>query len=45
MTDLTSNLKLSLNDLKGKLGEKVDERNLNELEDQLTTDMDQIIRS
>ena len=45
ISDLTSNFKLSVNDLKIKIGEKVEERNLNELEDQLTTDMDQIIRS
>ena len=40
-----SHFKITVNDLKAKIGEKVDDRALNELEDQLTTDMDQIIRS
>ncbi|CAI2383440.1 unnamed protein product [Moneuplotes crassus] len=43
--DLASHLKITVGDLKAKISEKVDERNLSELEDQLTTDMDQIIRS
>ncbi|CAI2383979.1 unnamed protein product [Moneuplotes crassus] len=45
ISDLSTSLKYTTNDLKSKINEKVDDRNLNELEDQLTTDMDQIIRS
>lgn len=45
ISDLTANVKMHVTDLKSKISEKVDDRNLNELEDQLTTDMDQIIRS
>ena len=38
-------LKESISEIKEKLNEKVDDRALNELEDQLTTDIDQTIKS
>ena len=41
----SSTLRVNVNDLKAKLNDKIDERTLNELEDQITTDIDQTIRS
>lgn len=45
LTGINSKIKESVNELKEKLNEKVDDRALNELEDQLTTDIDQTIKS
>lgn len=43
-TNININLKTAINELKNKINEKVDDRALNELEDQLTTDIDQTIK-
>jgi hypothetical protein len=45
ISNLASNLRMQVGDLKTKLSEKIDEKTLNELEDQITTDIDQTIRS
>lgn len=45
LEDLSNTFKLTVTDLKSKLSDKVDDRALNELEDTLTTDIDQTIRS
>jgi predicted transcriptional regulator len=45
LEDLSDNFKHTINDLKAKISEKVGDRALNELEDTLTTDIDQTIRS
>lgn len=45
LEDLSNSFKLTITDLKAKISEKVDDRALNELEDTLTTDIDQTIRS
>lgn len=45
VNSINANFKLTVQDLKQKIGEKVDDRALNQLEDQLTTDIDQTIRS
>jgi predicted transcriptional regulator len=45
LEDLSDNFKHTVNDLKAKISEKVGDKALNELEDTLTTDIDQTIRS
>ena len=45
LMNINSKIKENVTDLKAKINEKVDDRALNELEDQLTTDFDQTIKS
>ena len=45
ISNINSKIKESANELKNKINEKVDDRALNELEDQITTDLDQTIKS
>lgn len=45
ITNTNQNLKVAANELKTKISEKVDDKALNELEDLLTTDIDQTIKS
>lgn len=45
INNIKAQIKNVTNELKQKIGEKVDDRALNELEDQLTTDIDQTIKS
>lgn len=45
LSGINSKIKEAVVELKERINEKVDERALNELEDQLTTDIDQTIKS